>query len=71
MKREAEEEIMPPLTKKKHSKGRQGGRKAHFGMKPMTLAECPQCREPRMPHRACPSCGNYNGRSVTSGSNSL
>ncbi|CAI8007792.1 50S ribosomal protein L32 [Geodia barretti] len=38
-------------------------------MTPMTLAECPQCRAARMPHRACPSCGYYNGRNVATGSN--
>lgn len=64
---------MPPLPKKKHSKGRQGGRKAHFGMKPMTLAksrpQCPvpQCPTVRLPHRACPVCGDYNGRNVKTG----
>ena len=61
---------MPPLPKKKHSKGRQGGRKAHFGIKPMTLAGCPpqcpvpQCPTVRLPHRACHVCGDYNGRKV-------
>ncbi|MCY3545172.1 MAG: 50S ribosomal protein L32 [Chloroflexota bacterium] len=60
---------MPPLPKKKHSKGRQGGRKAHFGMKPLTLTQCPQCPEMQLPHRACPVCGYYNGRTIATGSN--
>ncbi|MDD4518556.1 MAG: 50S ribosomal protein L32, partial [Limnochordia bacterium] len=28
------------------------------------LVECPQCHEPRLPHRACPNCGTYKGRQV-------
>jgi large subunit ribosomal protein L32 len=27
-------------------------------------AACPQCGEPRQPHRVCGNCGNYNGRTV-------
>ena len=57
---------MPPLPKKKHSKGRQGGRSAHFGMRPVSLAECPQCHSAKRPHRVCPTCGYYNGREVVS-----
>lgn len=57
---------MPPLPKKKHSKKRQGGRSAHFGMKPLTLTQCSQCPTLRLPHRACPACGYYNGRSIVS-----
>lgn len=26
--------------------------------------ECPQCHEPKMPHRVCPSCGYYKNREV-------
>ena len=55
---------MPPLPKKKHSKSRQGGRSAHFALRPISLAECPQCRSARLPHRVCPTCGYYNGREV-------
>jgi large subunit ribosomal protein L32 len=28
---------------------------------------CPKCREPVLPHRACPACGHYKGRQVTEG----
>ena len=55
---------MPPLPKKKHSKKRQGGRGAHFGLRPMSLSECPQCHNAKLPHHVCPSCGYYNGREV-------
>jgi len=39
-------------------------RAAHFALKKLTLAACPKCKEPMMPHRACPSCGTYAGRKV-------
>jgi len=28
------------------------------------LTNCPQCAEPRLTHRVCPSCGFYKGRQV-------
>jgi large subunit ribosomal protein L32 len=27
-----------------------------------TLVSCPQCREPKLPHTACPTCGTYGPR---------
>lgn len=57
---------MPPLPKKKHSKARKGGRTSHFGLRAVSLAECPQCHNAKLPHRVCPTCGYYNGREVVS-----
>lgn len=31
--------------------------------KPLTAA-CPECGEPRLPHRVCMKCGKYGGRQV-------
>jgi large subunit ribosomal protein L32 len=28
------------------------------------MAECPECHQPTLPHRACPHCGKYKGREV-------
>ena len=25
---------------------------------------CPNCHEPKLPHRVCPACGYYDGRKV-------
>ncbi len=55
---------MPPLPKKKHSKGRRGKRAAHHALKAQSLSECSNCHNPKLPHRACPTCGYYNGREV-------
>jgi large subunit ribosomal protein L32 len=28
------------------------------------VVPCPNCGEPALPHRVCPSCGQYKGRVV-------
>ncbi len=53
-----------PNPKRRHSKRRTATRRAHDGLKSASLAECPNCHERRMPHRACPKCGFYKGREV-------
>lgn len=39
-------------------------RRAHDFLTPPATSICPQCDEPKMPHRACPNCGTYKGREV-------
>ena len=29
-----------------------------------TYVECPNCHEPMLPHRVCPSCGYHKGKEV-------
>ncbi|MBI4298806.1 MAG: 50S ribosomal protein L32 [Chloroflexi bacterium] len=53
---------MPPLPKKKHSSSRQGGRSSHFALKATSLSSCPQCHQPKLPHRVCTNCGYYKKR---------
>lgn len=55
---------MPPLPKRKLSKGRRARRRAHDALSPLNLVACPQCHKPHLPHRACPECGVYRGRTV-------
>ena len=50
---------MPPLPKRKYPKARQGKRRSHLALKPTGLTRCPQCRNLRLPHTACPTCGFY------------
>ena len=33
-------------------------------MKRSGLSECPNCHEPKLPHRVCAHCGKYKGREV-------
>jgi len=39
-------------------------RRAHDALSAPVKAECPNCHEPKVPHRACPHCGQYKGREV-------
>jgi large subunit ribosomal protein L32 len=55
---------MGALPKRKKSKSRAQMRLSHNAVKPPALVECPQCHAMIMPHHACPTCGNYNGREV-------
>ena len=55
---------MGALPKRKKSKSRHDQRLSHNAEKPKALVECPQCHTLIMPHRACPTCGTYNGREV-------
>ena len=52
------------VPKKKTSKSKRNMRRSHDALKMPGLATCPQCHEPVMPHRACPECGKYRGRTV-------
>jgi large subunit ribosomal protein L32 len=49
---------------KKTSKSRKGSRRAHDRLSPPGVSVCPQCKEPKKPHYACPKCGYYKGREV-------
>jgi large subunit ribosomal protein L32 len=50
--------------KHKISRARRDKRRAHHALATPTLTLCPQCREPKLPHRVCLSCGTYRGRDV-------
>ncbi|MFH1047890.1 MAG: 50S ribosomal protein L32 [Patescibacteria group bacterium] len=39
-------------------------RASHFALKKTTLAVCPKCKQPKMPHKVCANCGTYAGRQV-------
>ncbi len=52
------------VPKKKTSKSRKNMRRAHDFLTVPSLSVCPQCKAPKMPHRACPACGTYKGKEV-------
>jgi large subunit ribosomal protein L32 len=51
-----------PNPVKRHSKTRRNTRRAHDFLKQPSLSLCPQCNEPKLPHRVCPTCETYKGR---------
>lgn len=55
------------VPKRKTSKARRDKRKS-VNMKMMApgLSICPQCHQPKLPHRVCPNCNYYDGKSVIS-----
>jgi large subunit ribosomal protein L32 len=52
------------LPKKRHSKQRGKKRRTHWKISLGTLTPCPQCKQPKLPHRVCTACGSYNGKQV-------
>ena len=53
-----------PVPKQRLSSRRGRTRGAHHGLMKVATTECPECHQPALPHRACPSCGAYRGRNV-------
>jgi large subunit ribosomal protein L32 len=53
------------VPKRKTSKARRDKRRAsNIKMTAPNLSVCPNCNEPMVPHRVCPSCGYYKGEEV-------
>lgn len=52
------------VPKKRRSYMRRHTRRAHHALKSINLSPCPNCKEPALPHRACPSCHTYKGKRV-------
>jgi len=52
------------VPKRRTSKARKNLRRSHDAAKVPAFAPCPQCQEPRLPHRVCGSCGFYRDRTV-------
>lgn len=56
-----------PNPKRRHSKTRTAKRRTHDALTASTSGACPQCKEPKAPHRICPHCGYYKQRQVRPG----
>ncbi len=48
----------------RHSKARRDKRRANWKGQSPNLSQCPECKEMKESHKACPSCGSYNGHKV-------
>ena len=56
----------PPMAvpKQKQSHSRTNKRRSTHKISAPSINACPQCHQPRLPHRVCPHCGFYAGREV-------
>lgn len=52
------------VPKRRTSRARRDKRRAHDALALPARSRCPQCDEPKMPHRVCTHCGSYRGREV-------
>lgn len=55
---------MGALPKRKVSRHRRGSRRSHQALSLRQMILCPECGNPTLPHRVCPSCGTYKGEKV-------
>ena len=56
------------VPKRRTSRSKRNMRRAnHDKVTAPNLVSCPNCGEPKVSHRACASCGHYNGREVVAG----
>jgi large subunit ribosomal protein L32 len=53
-----------PLPKRRHSGTRRDKRRSHDAISLPASSYCPNCQEPKLPHRICKSCGYYDGKEV-------
>ena len=53
-----------PVPKKKTSQRRRDQRRSQQKLSVDVASVCPQCKSPKLPHRACAKCGTYKGREV-------
>lgn len=50
------------VPKQRKSRSKRDMRRAnHDKVTAPNLSPCPNCSEPTLPHRVCPSCGHYKG----------
>lgn len=54
------------VPKKKTSKSKKNMRRAHDFITAPGISTCPQCQEPKLPHRVCANCGTYKGKEIIS-----
>lgn len=52
------------VPKRRTSRAKRDKRRSHDAPASPSMSVCPQCSAPKQPHRVCPSCGSYKGRTV-------
>jgi len=52
------------VPKQRKTRAKRDSRRAQQKLESTDTNTCPQCHEPKLSHRVCPSCGYYNGKEV-------
>lgn len=55
---------MPQEPKKRHSRARQGKRRAAIKLIVTKTVICPNCQAPILAHKICKTCGYYKGKMI-------
>lgn len=50
--------------KKRHSRARQGKRRASIHLELPSTVACTNCKEKILPHTVCKACGYYKGQKI-------
>jgi large subunit ribosomal protein L32 len=48
----------------RHTRSRRDKRRANWRLETPSIVLCPECQEPKLPHRVCQNCGSYRGRKI-------
>jgi len=48
----------------RHTRSRRDKRRANWRINAFNIVLCPECQEPKLPHRICLYCGSYKGRRI-------
>lgn len=51
-----------PVPRRRHGKGRRDRNRTHKKLEALNIVACDKCGESKLPHRVCPKCGTYQGR---------
>ena len=52
------------VPKRKTGRAKTNSRRSSHKLTAINTSSCPQCHNPRVPHRVCLSCGYYDGKEV-------
>jgi large subunit ribosomal protein L32 len=52
------------VPKRRMSRSNTRSRRSQWKAAAPTLVSCQRCKQSKLPHVACPTCGTYNGRQV-------
>jgi len=52
------------VPKRRCTSTRRDKRRSHDALRAFAPSTCPNCKQAKMAHRVCPTCGHYGGEEV-------